>query len=475
LPLANFIVLAMSRDLWRTPHLVVSASILAASVVFFLIDFRFLHAEPALPTSGGGAVGAQERATLLEKILTQVPVLATDLTNLLGAVFVLVTVAGLLAYFLVRLWSARCGAWSAVVLAAVGSAALFNQLVLAAFILLGALLVGWIDARSLFRPPSRSAMLTIIVVCLIWIGYAVYMAADTGSVVPLKALIRFPELLYSIVYPWLMAIPAMAVLLGAGTAVLTLYVVIHPNQHRGERFLIALVLLSVTFIGIAPTMYEETRYSFHLYPLGLILALTGVKLLVDSVPRLPRRTTALPAAGAVAYFLFSADFAISHLVTIDQYDSNFRVGYDDRVARHYYPRFDFATPAAYVESQRQEDDIIITSDVTLAEYLPNTDYVYMSASDPRYVGQACERGTRERWTGSALLSSREELADVVRYRSESEIWLIADWQSLEHTLPHQYLSEDLTLLRVFVSPDQRFAVYRRESYQGKPTSPTAMH
>ena len=62
---------------------------------------------------------------------------------------------------------------------------------------------------------------------------------------------------------------------------------------------------------------------------------------------------------------------------IDTYDENFRIGYDDSRARHYYPRFDFESPASFVNQHADSSSLVITTSVIVSHNLEMNSFAYL--------------------------------------------------------------------------------------------------
>ncbi len=88
-------------------------------------------------------------------------------------------------------------------------------------------------------------------------------------------------------------------------------------------------------------------------------------------------------------------------------------------------------------------------------------FVYLNKADPRYLGQACDFGNMERWTGLPLLSDVGDIEALAETKPDSRLWLIADHYAMKSTLSHEYLTGQAGYEQVFVSPDEKFRVYLR--------------
>ena len=460
LALANLLIFFFRNATWRVSHLLASIAIALYSIAFLLVDFRALGATG----SGPEPDSAPETSSALLAEAIPLPVFDVLTSPVAIALWLLAAVAVFVSILRGGNWVADWRGHAA--LGAVALAVLGGQLLLAAMLFVGAILAGWLSLGDCLRRDRMPTLLLLGAVCATWVVRAALQFIDTGSTQPIKALISFPELLYSLIYPWLATIPEMGLMFGAGTIVALLLVATERQPDWGVRYLLALLLLAVLIIGGANTLYSETRYSFHLYPLLLVLTLYGVHHLAAMAFRRSTVPAALVSAAAVAVFLFSADFSPKHLTTVDAYESNFRVGYADRRTRHYFPRFDFGSPSDYVNARASGGDTIIVTNVVLAHYVETPGFIYLDETDPRFGGQACVGLQRERWSDLSLLKSRQGLESLLTGVSHAPVWVVADWQTLRKALPDSYLTAELGLNRVFDSPDNRMAVFHRSGTTG---------
>ena len=150
---------------------------------------------------------------------------------------------------------------------------------------------------------------------------------------------------------------------------------------------------------------------------------------------------------------------MAHLINIDSYNSNFRIGYDDRRARHYYPRMDFRGAAEFVNNNAGDSDRIIITAVVFAQYLKKPNFVYLDKGDRRYSGQACLNDPIERWTNLPLLESIAELSAKINADGLPTSWIIIDQQTSKTQRWVSFLQQNSGNKEVYKSPDGRATVY----------------
>jgi hypothetical protein len=464
LALLNFLPILTQRKAWSYRHLVAALGIVSVFIIFLQIDFRSLGPESASRPSSVelatvDSVSPQDKINFLGAELVEAPVL--------GSIFVVLTLILIVGF--VRLLPAfRSESRAIVTLLMVTACVLLNQILLAAMVLLGASLGNWFNMKDVLHPRYRRILLPVFGILVIWIAVALGITAEQGSISDLKRsvvrllpLISFPELIDSFAYIWLLSMPLMTAILVAGTCLALAIGLFRSNvDHRGLRLLLVVLIVSFTVIGAATLQYKETRYSFHLYPLLVILSLFGFAHLAFVGNQTKKRVERWTPPAFLCLFLLSSDFALDHMTRIDTYDANFRVGYSSIRARHYYQRFDVRSPADFVNQHADPLDLVVTASVVVTQYLRMKSFVYLDKTDERYARQACEFGKTERWTGLPLLSDAKDIEALAETRPSSRLWLIADHYAMKGTLSDEYLTGLAGYEQVFVSPDEKFRVYR---------------
>jgi hypothetical protein len=464
LAVLNFIPLLSQRRYSAPWHAVASATILGTAYVFLRIDFRTLGPETALPPVLDGS------ATTTRPLLDSFPVLLPKLLESPWLIMLLVAMLSLMVLAITRTDWRKLGPLVWLSLAAVTATLLLNQLLLAAMVLAGAMLIGWLPLTMLRTHRLYWAGISLAGLAGLWIAVVL---SSVGTSLPLtkrlRMVIGFPDLYSSFLYPWLSTDPVVIALLGSGTALALVFAVTRESETtQGVSALLLSILLSLLLIGAAESLYHETRYSFFLYPLFTILALYGVTELAARI-----QAIATPLAPAIplaflACFTLSKDISFSHLQSIDSYEANFRLGMPSSLARHYYTRYDYAGPADYLNNHAHPTDIIITTSTPVTHYLEYIGMVYLDQSDGRYRGQACNFGKTERWSGWPLLGSLDEVEDIVRASGiNNHVWIIADILSLRWSDWSGYLNDTTRFTEIFVSGDGRFRVFSSKALDRK--------
>jgi len=457
LVLCNFLPLFLGNRYWAKRHLIASASVLLAALAYITTNFRYLGSAPFIAEDNGADTSAADG--MFDELLQQImPVLPQNT----WAIVTLAALVGILLFFAFDVMRRnRSTASELVVILTLFITTVAGKLLLSLFVMFAAVALGWIGASSLRKPEIRNYAIATGIASLIIITITAFSDFAPTLTSRISVLIEFPDVLYTLVYPWLDALPVMSLFLSLALLVSFALLMFRGEQAATDFRLLFLILLVFIFIiAVAPTPYRETRYTFCLYPLLVCMCGYLVQALRVAGPGSRRRWLGrvFPVV-LLAGFLLSEDFDFKHLVDIDGYDSNFRVGYSDTKQRHYYIRTDYASVADFVNREATAGDVIVATAVALTHYLDDTDFVFMSRDDRRAPGQICPDGRYERWTGIPLIGSVDEFSAVAD-QNDSRTWLVVDKHLAALPDWQDYLRASGNMESVFTSPDKRLEVYR---------------
>ena len=423
----NFLPILMGRRYWKLSHLALSGLVISLAYGLTRISFRFMSDVPPLPDnylSISGNSGGPDHGWLSSNLLA----LSSGGWGARSVAF-LIAAAAMSAVTALLIKSRPANRWTYLAVVSIGLALALNQVVLTAALLLGAWLLGWTDKDALGRRGWRglltvTGVATLAWVLLLWVQHS-HTLFTLDAVRALAPLYAFPNYKQAIVQPWLYTMPIVSLLLAIGWLAGIIFIsrAEEPVTH-GLRWLLLAILLCSTVVAIAPTPYRETRYSFFLYPALIVLmivSLSSLRTALAARARLP--LAAIPVALIMA-FLASEDFPARHLLAIDSFKANFRVGYPERIIRHYYRRTDHKAPGDFLREHAKPGDVIIITETALYGYLPWLDYVYLSINDERFTSQACQRGTVERWTNVPLIYDAAGLDDVFASQKSGSTWIV---------------------------------------------------
>lgn len=458
LALCNFLPLILDRRNWMPRHLLGAASILIAAAGFLLVNFRYAGSAPfesATTAADPGASGAGAIGQFISALpaFFQIPEFAV-VAGVIVAVLLIATI---------RILSRRgLTLQEGVVVIAVILCISAAQLLLASFIFVSALLADWVGRQTIRKYGIRALIVIVGLASLAWILLAALSDVPPSITTRLRSLVGFPDVLYMLVYPWLASLPVMSTILALTSAATFIAVIRRPSdEYKGVRLLLLIVLASIFLVSIVPTLYRETRYSFFVYP--LLLALSGVAFnntsLRPSASHFRRVASIVPVL-LLLIFALSADFDIKHMMHIDGYTANFRVGYSDQKARHYYIRTDYRSAADFINTNATFSDTVVVTAVALTQYVREPDYVFMSRADPRARGQICPDGKHERWSGISLIGSVNELKRTIAATDAGSVWVVVDMHLAALAEWQELLRETGNRTPMYTSADDRIAIHR---------------
>jgi hypothetical protein len=278
------------------------------------------------------------------------------------------------------------------------------------------LVSGLIDWRDFTDRRARYFTSALAAFFLFWLAYE-FSAGGAGAR-SIELLFGFPDVYDAVIRPWGHTVPVLSVVLALALGYLYLRSVL--TREAGATpiaVLLSLIIVITLMVGAKPAERIETRYTFFLYPLLIVLAVSASLLLLEGLRVLRRLPTTLSAAfcAAVPLLCFGAteDFQPRHLAAVDSAAVNFRAGMSAVLAAHYYPRNDMRAVAQWLTAHVAAGDIVITGIPNLDEYYDGFDYFYLDAEDSRYEAYVCRDGRTDRWTNHPLLFPEDRLKPIV--------------------------------------------------------------
>jgi hypothetical protein len=456
---------------WRKPpvvHSVVAVALVAAAIFWNGNDFR--RFSPAPPPTGAARVvatvgSAGGKAILpgpMFKVLKERPwgALPVGLAALGGAVL------------LGRAFRKRGGVPEGAPRALLAASWLLG--LLHAF---AALPVIWAVGamNGFFGAPGRDRRRVAAAVAgigaLFLAGWGIYAAgivtdpaarlAASPARVASRMLFSWPDFDGRIVPIWLTALPRfLAAALAASIAGLVAGRSLPPDRARGLGLLATFFLFLLSLSAVVRTPYVSTRYTFPLMPFILLFAAAGLSAVARAVAPGPRpRALALVALCAL-FLLVSEDTRADRLLRPGSARTNFRM--DDTLGEthHYVPRFDFRSPAAFVEANRRPGDRVVLTLLQPAFYLARpADGFFIRKGSSEFFNHFDGGTGRERWTGIPVLQDEASMRSVLE--APGTTWLIAGAAEFPFDRDlHRSLAQAFSAGRVFRSVDGKVVVYR---------------
>jgi hypothetical protein len=299
-------------------------------------------------------------------------------------------------------WLAAAGVLLALV------AALASQLLLAGAVVLLLLLAQLLDWRELVSRKGRWFLATLAVSLLGWVAYGMTQGTRPGLkaalVHTLYQVAGFPDVIAEILRPWGSTLPLLTLCLALALAALTLHVVLVRKDRGDFAALLVMLLVLALAVGASGPPRHETRYTFFLYPLLVVLAMASEKLLGQA-----RSAPVVTALVALLLFAASEDFRPGHILHIDSAAANFRDGLSSRLKTHLYPRSDYRAAARWLQENAGPQDLVVSGIPVIEQYYPRVGYSFLDEQDDRYDAYACRRGTIDRWADLPLVYPMDAL------------------------------------------------------------------
>jgi hypothetical protein len=314
-------------------------------------------------------------------------------------------------------------------------AAALHAFLVGAGLLVLMLLLRLMDPHALHWRAARYFWWTIGAFFLFWFvadaftyGWALHKLVgstpQTGDLELIHQLIGFPAVYDHVLRPRLRTMPILSLGVFAALAYLCALSIIGerraataawPVAERPDSIAVlsSLVIVLLLAVGATPTDRIETRYTFFLYPVLMVLAVCAL-LRIGRSSAFGRRLPLL-ATASVPLLCFGAteDFQPRHIAEVDSAKINFRVGMPGHRSEHYYPRNDIRGAGQWLATQVGPGDAVITGIPSLDEYYAHIDYFFLDEGDARYEAYVCPDDRTERWTNLPVLYSRAALKPIV--------------------------------------------------------------
>jgi hypothetical protein len=303
-------------------------------------------------------------------------------------------------------------------LAAALAAAAVHAFGVVADVLLVMLLLRLVERRALAWRSARYFWLALGGFLAFWL--TVDMAAGTASTAgvlkDIVSLVGFPDIYDHVFKPWLRTVPVLSASLFVAFAYWC-WRCIAADRTRPDAaaLLVSVTIVLVLAVGATPTDRIETRYTFFLYPLLIVLAV-GAQLRFVGTHGKVRIPALVTACVPLLCFAATEDFQPQHVRDVDSARVNYRVGMSAHRVEHYYPRNDIRGVAQWLATQVQPGDVVVTGIPSLDEYYGKIDYFFLDDADNRYEAYVCPDGRTERWSNRPVLYTADALKPILAAR-----------------------------------------------------------
>jgi Dolichyl-phosphate-mannose-protein mannosyltransferase len=377
---------------------------------------------------------------------------------------------GLLAGSLPWIWSYRRQWMIAAGLCVVLAAAAMHLFNVSGGVLALMLLAKLIDWHDLTAAQARRFALALVALLIFWLAFDIWAGSPMnysafsgtsakGPPPVIHDLFGFPDIYDEIIRPWGHTVPILSLGLAAALAFWCWKAIADrravPDSIPALLSLIALMALAV---GATATERIETRYTFFLYPLFIVLSVAALLKLVQSVNAFRHAPIAFAVVVPLLAFSATEDFQPRHIAHVDSADINFRVGMSAVRAAHYYPRDDIRSVGQWLATHVRPGEVVITGIPSLDQYYSGFDYFFLDEEDLRYEAYVCQDGKTERWTNHPVLYGERALKPIVAsgrrvYASlypddEDRLWAVAQSEgwSVRRVRTAGYVQTDVLLI-----------------------------
>jgi hypothetical protein len=318
------------------------------------------------------------------------------------------------------------------------------------------LLTRVVDWRELASSQGQAFTLALVSLLLFWLVY--YQATGTHA---LENLFGYPDVFQRIARPWGRVLPVLTVGIFLSVAFWLRRAIVAPTEASDSIVqLLALLFLMALLVGAIPTDRIETRYTFFLYPLLVILMVTAILELTRQPALLQRLPAVLLGAAPLLFFAGTEDLQVSQIAHIDSPAANFRIGMSEVRADHYYPRNDMSGVGGWLAANVQPGDIVFSGIPNIDQYYDGFDFFYLEEEDPRYDAYACSDGRTERWTNHPILTKIEALRPALKAGHHVYGTVYPD---VEQRLGREAQSLDWSVTQVYTARDRKARVVSIEA------------
>ena len=443
LALLNFVPFVLYRKI-NYKYLISSIFIFFLSAFFNSFNFRNFHSAPRFPA---------EYLTYISGITSEAPIKLPKVLlpysfgsgHFIFLTLIIIIITIFLLWLIIKNLSVK-NFYSISTVIFLGICAILNQFGL--FLLTFLIFVFWqfLDSKFLNKRNIFLLGLIFIINLIYWYSYGIlskewFVLFNDFSSYSFKGITKrlvvgffdFPDNYYSLLL-YFKTLPLLTLFSGISLSIYFLFLLFNKDKNENSKFLSGVVI----FMGVAATipnlMYEETRYTFFLVPIILILVLYSVyfisyKLFTgssDSVNQ-PNRRLIIKISFIsliLIVFILSRDFNYYHLINIDHENVNYRMIYNNNnYKRHLYKRWDIITPTDYVKKNLGEKDLIMIDQDDIKFYLPHVDYFNFNYRHQAFASLTVDEGKRERWTNAKLIYTNKDLINLIENR-KTTIWFL---------------------------------------------------
>lgn len=314
----------------------------------------------------------------------------------------------------------------------------------------------------------------VILSLLFWISVIVSTGNENKM---LHYIVGYPMIRSYILDPYIESVPKWGVLASGIIGISVLHNAFSRNIIK-NGFVLSVILLCIFILSLFNLPEQTTRYSFFFFPLIFVLAFQEMDSLIHwmrqkfTFQQYTYVTTPLLVLPLLC-FSVTEDFHVEHVIDAPAMELNFRMGKYEQYQDHWYERFDYRTPAEYVNDHLKEGDSVIVDSNPFGAYL-KTDFIFYSPKKVHWFAQFSRNfGTEEIWSGAKMVSEISSIVKEIPIDTKNSLWLISKQQIAggDHVrdIAESY---NLHLALKYEGLDGRFKVWQLKSQEpGSRTMP----
>lgn len=278
-------------------------------------------------------------------------------------------------------------------------------------------------------------------------------------------LVGYPSIKYHVIVPYYHSVPYWG-LIASG---ILLIAVIHSVLTKRDPFCrFVLTVLWVCLLSLSVLKFPEisTRYSFFCFPMIFIIAYLELSSLIHWVEQKrgypnPKYFNVSLLSLPFLIFIITDDFHLLHVVDGSSKDINYRMGKYEKFQEHWYERFDYETPALYVNDHFKKGDVVVIDSNPFAEYLTTPSSYFFSTRNAYWFKQFSRNfGREEIWSGYPMISTEKSIAELVPKNKTNNLWLISK-EGIGNFVVYDFARENnLHLQMEHKGVDDRFKVWK---------------
>ena len=281
----------------------------------------------------------------------------------------------------------------------------------------------------------------------------------------LHYLIGYPMFRFSFVDPYLESVPIWSLY---ASAIIGISIVhnLFSKEIAQTRFVLTVLLVCIFIVSLFNLPEGTTRYSFFFFPLVIILGFQEMDCLINWLkkrnnPQKDKLLLKLLMAIPLFLFFITDDFHLQHVKDVSAMELNFRLGKYEQYQKHWYERYDYRTPALYVNENMKEGDSVIIGSNPFSAYL-KTEFIFYSPWEADWFRQFSRNfGTVEIWSGHKMISDVPSIINAVPQNQDDSLWLIAgDQISGGYYIRDIANANHIAYARKYIGLDGRYKVWQ---------------